>query len=157
MQPIRGGTMRLYMVSSIRDFLSTSKTSSCHWTNPKCVPTTQGHHLEVRHSLLGMPGREGRTLWSEQAGCLFLCASKIGQQSDRIVRCSHDQPHQPRHWGRWQAHARRTGTPPPQGPLLLLWHHHRLPCPRLSQLAASKTCRGGSRYLHCYRRTGGDH
>src|SRR5882724_5522957 len=32
-----------------------------------------------------MPGREGHTLWSEQAGYLFLCASKIGQQPDCIV------------------------------------------------------------------------
>jgi len=31
-----------------------------------------------------MPGREGRTLWLEQAGCLFLCASKIRQQPDRM-------------------------------------------------------------------------
>ena len=31
-----GWNQQLYMVSSIRDWLSTSKTSSCHWTDPKC-------------------------------------------------------------------------------------------------------------------------
>src|SRR5882724_6843417 len=36
MQPIQDGTMWLSMVSSIRDLLSTSKTSSCCWTNLKC-------------------------------------------------------------------------------------------------------------------------
>jgi len=33
---IWGRTMRLYMVSSIGDLLSASKTSSCRWTDPKC-------------------------------------------------------------------------------------------------------------------------
>src|SRR5882724_10552994 len=150
MQPTRDGTMWLYMVSSNGDLLSASRPAPVVGLTPN-VPTTQGRCLEVRHSLLGMPGREGHNLWSEQAGCLFLRASKIGQQPDCIARCSHDQSHQPRHWGGWQAHSRRTGTPPPQGPLLLLWHHHRLTCPRLSQLTASKTCHGGLHYLHCYR------
>jgi len=60
------------------------------------VPTTQDCHLEVRHSLLGCPGQIKTTpLWSEQAVHIFLCTRKIGQQPDCIIRCSHDQSHQP--------------------------------------------------------------
>src|SRR5882724_9477802 len=36
MRPTQGGMMRLFMVSSIEDLLSTSRTSSCHWIAPKC-------------------------------------------------------------------------------------------------------------------------
>src|SRR5882724_9373890 len=147
MQPTRDGTMWLYMVSSNGDLLSASRPAPVVGLTPN-VPTTQGRCLEVRHSLLGMPGREGHALWSEQAGCLFLHTSKIGQQPDCIVRCSHDQSHQPRHWSRWQAHSRGMGMPPPQGPLLLLWPDHRLACPRLSQLSTPQTSCSRSHHIH---------
>src|SRR5882724_6913067 len=50
----------------------------------------------MQHTLLGTPRQEDCTLWSEQAVCLFLCTSKIGQQPDYVIRCPHGQLDQPR-------------------------------------------------------------
>jgi len=45
-RPTQGGMMWLFMVSSTKDLLSTSRTSSCHWITPN-VPTTQGRCFEM--------------------------------------------------------------------------------------------------------------
>jgi len=72
-------------------------------------------------------GKKDHTLWSEHAGRLFLCTRKIGSiptSSSDAAMTSHTNP-----GIGWMASSpKRMGVPLPQGPLLLLQHHHQLAC-----------------------------
>jgi len=56
------------------DFMSASRTRSCHWITPKC--SSNSRPMPLKCDTHYWECREGHTLWSEQAVHLHLCTAK---------------------------------------------------------------------------------